>query len=792
MNNEEKHTSTPRRGHGPGAGAGEKPKNLGLTIKKMAKYLNKLLPIMLIALIFAAASSICSIIGPNKLSDLTDELSKGLILNKNGINKIKDDISSTLNEENIKNISSKIINVKMDQETIILINSSNNISDSDKILFNNFLKDASSLDEKQLLAGIISLPESITSIVLPDSKVDDILITSSDKVSFINALSTFDNSDQSKMINSINNLPRSIQSLLLPDSKINGVLIKTEEKVEFLSKMINIDKNSSAKTIYKVLDELPENISSLLKPKLDISAIKSIVIFLLVLYLISASFNFLESFLMAIMANKFAQDLRTRISIKINKLALKYFDTHTTGDILSRVTNDVDTVGVNLSQSLGSLVSAVTLFIGCIIMMFVTNWIMAITSILSSLFGFAFMMIVLSKSQKYFLARQVELGKLNGHIEEIYSNHNVVKAYNGNYDASKTFDKLNDNVFECNRMSQFLSGLMPSMMNFIGNFGYVAVCIVGASLVINNQISFGVIVAFMIYVRLFTSPLSQIAQGMTSIQSTAAAAERVFEFIEEPEMEDESFLKTKINEKDVKGNIEFKHVKFGYDDDKVIIKDFNCKVKPGQKVAIVGPTGAGKTTMVNLLMKFYNIKDGDILIDGLSIKKLTRQNVHDLFIMVLQDTWLFDGSIRDNVKYNTENVSDEKIMEALKTVGIDHFVKSLPGSLNYVIKDNDSVSAGQRQLLTIARGMIKNAPFLILDEATSSVDTRTEELVQKAMDKLTKGRTSFIIAHRLSTIKNADLILVMKDGNIIEQGNHKKLMKQNGFYAELYNSQFKN
>lgn len=792
MNNEEKHTSTPRRGHGPGAGAGEKPKNLGLTIKKMAKYLNKLLPIMLITLIFAAASSICSIVGPNKLSDLTDELSKGLILNKNGINKIKDDISSTLNEENIKNISSKIINVKMDQETIILINSSNNISDSDKISFNNFLKDASSLDEKQLLAGIISLPESITSIVLPDSKVDDILITSSDKVSFINALSTFDNSDQSKMINSINNIPRSIQSLLLPDSKINGVLIKTEEKVEFLSKMINIDKNSSSKTIYKVLDELPENISSLLKPKLDIGAIKSIVIFLLVLYLISASFNFLESFLMAIMANKFAQDLRTRISIKINKLALKYFDTHTTGDILSRVTNDVDTVGVNLSQSLGSLVSAVTLFIGCIIMMFVTNWIMAITAILSSLFGFAFMMIVLSKSQKYFLARQVELGKLNGHIEEIYSNHNVVKAYNGNYDASKTFDKLNDNVFECNRMSQFLSGLMPSMMNFIGNFGYVAVCIVGASLVINNQISFGIIVAFMIYVRLFTSPLSQIAQGMTSIQSTAAASERVFEFIEEPEMEDESFLKTKINEKDVKGNIEFKHVKFGYDDDKVIIKDFNCKVKPGQKVAIVGPTGAGKTTMVNLLMKFYNIKDGDILIDGLSIKKLSRQNVHDLFIMVLQDTWLFDGSIRDNVKYNTKNVSDERIMEALKTVGIDHFVKSLPGSLNYVIKDNDSVSAGQRQLLTIARGMIKNAPFLILDEATSSVDTRTEELVQKAMDKLTKGRTSFIIAHRLSTIKNADLILVMKDGNIIEQGNHKKLMKQNGFYAELYNSQFKN
>ncbi len=333
---------------------------------------------------------------------------------------------------------------------------------------------------------------------------------------------------------------------------------------------------------------------------------------------------------------------------------------------------------------------------------------------------------------------------------------------------------------------------MPSMMNFIGNFGYVCVCVVGALLVINGHITFGVIVAFMLYVRLFTSPLSQIAQGMTSIQSTAAAAERVFEFVEEPEMEDESHLTKKLDPKKVKGNIEFNHVKFGYEDDKVIIKDFNCKVKPGQKIAIVGPTGAGKTTMVNLLMKFYNINDGEILIDGVSTKELTRENIHDLFIMVLQDTWLFDGTIRDNVCYNKKNVSDKKIMEALETVGADHFVKSLPGVLDYRVKDSDSVSAGQKQLLTIARGMVKDAPFLILDEATSSVDTRTEELVQKAMDKLTKGRTSFIIAHRLSTIKNADLILVMKEGNIIEQGNHKELMKQNGFYAELYNSQFKN
>lgn len=740
MNNDEKkHTSAPRKGHAHGVDVLEKPENLGATIKKMVKYLNKALPFIIVALIFAALSSICSIIGPNKLSDLTDELSKGLVLNKEELKKVTDDISSTLNKENIKNISIQIM-------------------DSSK----------------------------------EDSIINNIFVTASDKLSFINAFKDMDISNQKEMINKINSLPKSIQSLLLPDSKIEKTVVKTEEKIAFLSKMSIIDENSSAKTIYKAIDELPNSIGDLIKPKLNISVIKDIIIFLLVLYLSSALLNLLQSLLMAIMANKFAQELRTKISIKINKLALKYFDTHSKGDILSRVTNDVDTVGVNLSQSLGSLVSAITLFIGCIIMMFITNYIMAITAILSSLLGFGFMMIILSKSQKYFLARQVELGKLNGHIEEIYSNHNVVKAYNGSYDASKTFDELNDSVFECNRISQFLSGLMPAMMNFIGNLGYVAVCAVGASLVINNQISFGVIVAFMIYVRLFTSPLSQIAQGMTSIQSTVAAAERVFEFIEEEEMKDESSFKKKLNPKKVKGDIEFKHVKFGYDKDKVIIKDFNCKVKSGQKIAIVGPTGAGKTTMVNLLMKFYDIDDGDILIDGVSTKELTRENIHDLFIMVLQDTWLFDGTIRDNVKYNKKNVSDKQIIKALEIVGVDHFVKSLPGVLDYNIKDNDSVSQGQKQLLTIARGMIENAPFLILDEATSSVDTRTEELVQKAMDKLTKGRTSFIIAHRLSTIKNADLILVMKDGDIIEQGNHKTLMEKKGFYSELYNSQFKN
>ena len=539
------------------------------------------------------------------------------------------------------------------------------------------------------------------------------------------------------------------------------------------------------------LSDLTNEISNGIMSKINIDAVKSISIFLLIIYVVGSIFDYIQGFIMSTVSNKFAQSLRTQISNKINKLPLKYFDNHSYGDILSRVTNDVDTINMALQQSLGTLVSAITLFLGSIVMMFYTNWILALTGIFSSLFGFIFMFVILAKSQKYFNARQVELGKLNGHIEEIYSNHNVVKVYNGNSEASEKFDALNKSVYNCNRKSQFLSGLMSPIMNFIGNFGYVAVCIVGALLVMNNYITFGVIVAFMVYVRLFTGPLSQIAQGMTNLQTTAAASERVFEFLEEPEMDNQENISKILNLKDAKGNIVFDHIKFSYDDEKTVIKDFSCTVKSGQKVAIVGPTGAGKTTMVNLLMKFYNITDGDIKIDGISIKDLSRENIHDLFVMVLQDTWLFNGTIRDNIKYNNTKISDEEIMKACKVVGIDKFINSLPNGLSFEITDSQSISAGQKQLLTIARGMLKNAPFLILDEATSNVDTRTEELVQKAMDKLTEGKTSFIIAHRLSTIKNADMILVMNEGNIIEQGNHEELMEKNGFYAELYNSQFK-
>lgn len=554
---------------------------------------------------------------------------------------------------------------------------------------------------------------------------------------------------------------------------------------------------SAPDRLSKLTDEIQAGIipkmenGQIIMPEINMDAIKSIAISLVILYLFSAICTFIQSICMTEVANNFARSLRTRISVKINKLPLSYFDRHQSGDTLSRVTNDVDTIAQTMNQSLGTLVSNITLFLGSIIMMFYTNWIMALTAILSSLLGFMGMFAVLAKSQKYFVAKQEELGNLNGHIEEVYSGLNVVKAYNGKKESDKKFDEYNQKVCEANRKSQFLSGIMQPIMNFIGNFGYVAVCIVGALLTMNNIISFGVIIAFITYVRLFTNPLSQIAQSMTSLQSTAAASERVFEFLDEKEMADQSKINKTLDKNNVKGKIEFDNVVFQYDNnDKLTIKNFTATAEPGQKIAIVGPTGAGKTTMVNLLMKFYDINSGDIRIDGVSTKELSRENIHSLFTMVLQDTWLFEGTVKENIIYNQKNVSDERVKEVCKEVGLDHFIRTLPKGYDSYLSENDSVSAGQRQLLTIARGMIQDSPFLILDEATSNVDTRTEELVQVAMDKLTEGRTSFIIAHRLSTIKNADLILVMKDGNIVEQGNHEQLMAKNGAYAELYNSQF--
>ncbi|WP_438361945.1 ABC transporter ATP-binding protein [Niallia circulans] len=536
------------------------------------------------------------------------------------------------------------------------------------------------------------------------------------------------------------------------------------------------------------LSKMTDYITAGLMGDIDLDAVYDVAILLVFLYGLGFIFNYVQGYIMATVTQRISKQLRRDISVKINRLPLKYFDNTTTGDVLSRVTNDVDMVGQTMNQSISSLITAITMFVGSLIMMFYTNWIMAIAAILSTFIGFAFMFFIISKSQKYFAQQQQELGKLNGHIEEIYSGHNVVKAYNAEQQAKDDFFAINTRLYESAWKSQFMSGLMMPLMMFIGNFGYVVVCIVGAALAVNGHISFGVIVAFMLYIRLFTQPLQQIAQAATNLQSTAAASGRVFEFLSEEELAVEEEKTAKLA--NIKGDVEFKHVRFGYSEDKTIIEDFSVQVAAGQKVAIVGPTGAGKTTLINLLMRFYEINGGEIKIDGIPTNEMTREALHELFCMVLQDTWIFEGSIRDNIVYSREGVSDEEVEAACKAVGLHHFIKTLPNGYDTILDDKTSLSAGQKQLITIARAMVKMAPLLILDEATSSVDTRTELLIQTAMDKLTEGKTSFVIAHRLSTIKNADLILVMKDGDIIEAGTHKELIEKNGFYAELYNSQF--
>ena len=699
----------------------EKSKNFFKAITRLFKELKIFKIIIVISLVMASVSSILSIIAPDKLSKITDEISHGLVIKKDNLEKIYTNITNSLSNIDVNKI---YMNVKENESSEFLIK-------------------------------LQSIGE-----------------------------------DKNKLINLLSESSNDILNICLPAYKIDNISITSKDQLEFMKIMSSLSDQSSPQEMYKKIDELPNNIYNVVKPFMDIEKIKSICLMLVLFYIMSAIFSFIQSILMTIVSNKFAKELRTRISYKINKLPLKYFDNNQVGDILSRITNDIDTIAQTMNQSLPTLVSSLTLFIGTTIMMFVTNYIMAITAILSSMIGFILMGAILSKSQKYFKDRQKELGKLNSHIEEVYSGLLVVKAYNGKKESDKKFNELNQKVKDANRKSQYLAGLMPTIMMFIGNFGYVAVCIVGAILTSKSIISFGVIVAFITYVRLFTQPLSQIAQAFTALQSTAASSERVFEFLDEEEKNEEINVSKVLDKNSVKGNISFEHVKFGYNEDKIIIKDFTANVKEGQKIAIVGPTGAGKTTMVNLLMKFYDINDGDIKIDDISIKDLSRENIHSLFTMVLQDTWLFNGSIRDNIVFNNENVNDKELNDVCERVGLKHFINTLPSNYNTIIEENDSISSGQKQLLTIARGMIDNAPFLILDEATSNVDTRTEEQVQKAMDELMKGKTSFIIAHRLSTIKNADLILVMKDGNIIEQGNHDYLLKQNGFYAELYNSQF--
>ncbi|MGT2770843.1 ABC transporter ATP-binding protein [Streptococcus intermedius] len=547
---------------------------------------------------------------------------------------------------------------------------------------------------------------------------------------------------------------------------------------------------SSVITVYGPvkLKEITNLITEGMRSRIDLKAISNIALFLAVLYVVGAVLNYMQSFIISSVVQHFSKRLRTAIAEKINKLPLRYFDSHSQGDTLSRVTNDVDTVGQSLNQSLGTVISSSLLLIAVLFMMFYNNVVLSFVTIGSVLIGFVFVALIMGKSQRFFRAQQENLASVNGYVEEMYSGHNVIVSYNATEESKKAFQMLNTKLYNSMWKSQFISGIMMPLMIFTGNFGYVMVVLVGASMALNGDVTMGTIVAFMVYVRTFSQPLSQIAQGITTLQQASAAMGRVFEFLAEPEMENDEHKSQQLAT--LKGDVTFDNVFFGYNPDRTIIHDFSAKAKAGQKIAIVGPTGAGKTTIVNLLMKFYEIEKGRITIDGVDTKQMKRSEVHDAFSMVLQDTWLFEGTIKENLIYNQKNISDEAVVAATKAVGVHHFIKTLPKGYDTVLDDTVSLSVGQKQLLTIARALLKDAPLLILDEATSSVDTRTEELIQKAMDKLMEGRTSFVIAHRLSTIRNADLILVMRDGNIIEQGNHDQLMEENGFYADLYNSQF--
>lgn len=665
---------TPRRGPmGPGR-PGEKAKDLVGTWKKLFGYCNRYVAAIIVALVCAALGTVLTLMGPDKLSDMTDTITAGIQPDTEMLTEIMEEISVNLSS---------------------------------------------------------GMPTELV--------IDDVTISVEDQLAM----------------------------------------------VELAQGM----EEGSEEASMEAFESLPDSIVELIEPAIDMDEVFAIAITLVIMYVLSWIFTAVQGWTMATVTQRVSKQMRTDISKKINRLPMWFYNRTSTGDVLSRVTNDVDTIGQSLNQSLSNMVHSIILFVGSFIMMLTTNGWMTLTAVVSSILGFVLMFSIMGRSQKYFSRQQKCLGDLNGHIEEMYAGHTVVKAYNGEENAGAAFDKMNRKLQESGFRAQCLAGLMQPIMGFIGNLGYVAVCVVGGALALNGKIGFGVIVAFMMYVRYFTQPLSQIAQAMQSLQSAAAAGERVFEFLEAEEMEDESH---KISESgDVKGTVEFEHVKFGYEDsDRTIIHDFSAVAKPGQKIAIVGPTGAGKTTMVNLLMRFHEIQSGEIRIDGVSTKEMTREAVHDQFCMVLQDTWLFEGTVRENLMYCADDVSEEKMIKACKAVGLHHFIKTLPKGYDTVLNDQTNLSQGQKQQLTIARAMIADKPMLILDEATSSVDTRTEQQIQSAMDKLMEKRTSFVIAHRLSTIKNADLILVMKDGDIIESGNHEELLEKNGFYAELYNSQF--
>ncbi len=739
-NKEYKPVGPGMRRHGPGgpAGSGEKAKDLVGTWKKLLGYCRRYSALIVVALVCAAAGTVLTLIGPDRLSDMTDAITDGV----------------GFDTEKLSDITGQI---------------TENITDNFGIVMDAV---ASNMKGSAAPAEI-----EVNGSAIP---VEDQSLT-------LTIIGGADMSDEAALRQAMESFPESVRKALFTDIVFDGVTVGAADQAELLKILGSVSDDGEG--LAEAAGSLPESVARIIEPSIDLSVVTGIGFTLIAMYAASWLLSIMQHWVMSTVTQRVSKQMRSDISKKINRLPMWYYNRTSTGDVLSRVTNDVDTIAQSLNQSLSTLVSALIMFFGSLIMMLITNGWMTLTAVTASLLGFVLMFAIMGRSQKYFLRQQSCLGNLNGHIEEIYSGHTVVKAYNGEDEAGKTFDELNSKLYESGFRANCLSGLMQPIMSFIGNLGYVAVCVVGGAMALKGKIGFGVIVAFMMYVRYFTQPLSQIAQASQSLQSAAAAGERVFEFLEAEEMSDESGKTKKLGK--VGGTVEFDHVRFGYEDsDSVIIHDFSAVAKPGQKVAIVGPTGAGKTTIVNLLMRFNEIQSGEIRIDGISTKELTRENVHEQFCMVLQDTWLFEGTVRENLVYCTEGVSDEKIAEACRAVGLDHYIRTLPHGYDTVLNDQTNLSQGQKQQLTIARAMIADRPMLILDEATSSVDTRTELKIQEAMDKLMENRTSFVIAHRLSTIKNSDLILVLKNGDIIESGTHDELLAKGGFYADLYNSQF--
>lgn len=715
-----------------------KPKDLVGTWKKLLGYCRRYLAVFMIAILCAAAGTVLTLIGPDKLSDMTDTITAGITPNTEALTELTEAASENA-AANMQEVSTAI---------------------------------AANLQS--------STPKAIT--------VNGSEISLADQQQTLSLLSDLEDPDAATMQDAMAQLPDAVTAALYSDVTIDGQTISAADQRAAMDIMSGIDPEESEDAL-EAMDKLPDSVYSLIAPSIDMDKVQRIGFILVTFYALSYLFSAIQGWITAGVTQRVSQQLRGDISRKINRLPMAFYNRTSTGDILSRVTNDVDLISQSLNQSIGNLITSVILLFGSLLMMLITNLWMTLTAILASLLGFVVMFAIMGRSQKYFARQQRHLGALNGHIEEMYTGHTVVKAYNGEAAAQQTFDEMNDKLRESGFRAQTLAGMMMPVMTFVGNLGYVAVCVVGGAMALNDMISFGVIVAFMMYVRYFTQPLSQIAQAVQSLQSAAAAGERVFEFLEAEEMPDESGKKSDIGA--VQGTVDFDHVRFGYEDtDKIVIHDFSAHAKPGQKIAIVGPTGAGKTTMVNLLMRFHDIQSGEIRIDGVPTNEMTREAVREQFCMVLQDTWLFEGTLRENLIYCTENVSEEKMIAACKAVGLDHFIRTLPKGYDTVVGDQLSLSQGQKQQLTIARAMIADKPMLILDEATSSVDTRTEQQIQSAMDKLMENRTSFVIAHRLSTIRNADLILVMNHGDIVESGTHEELLAKGGFYADLYNSQF--